>query len=65
MGKFYKQITGSTYTSNNAGTGVGSNEEAEKNLKDTTYQVQNNNSNTLTNNNSKVSKVIQEAKSTW
>ncbi|HCQ5482144.1 TPA: glucosaminidase domain-containing protein, partial [Clostridioides difficile] len=39
VGKFYKQITGSTYTSNNAGTGVGSNEEAEKNLKDTTYQV--------------------------
>ncbi|MCM4127695.1 NlpC/P60 family protein [Clostridioides difficile] len=62
VGKFYKQITGSTYTSNNAGTGVGSNEEAEKNLKDTTYQVQNNNSNTSTNNNSKVSKVIQEAK---
>ncbi|VIG17437.1 cell wall hydrolase [Clostridioides difficile] len=63
VGKFYKQITGSTYSSNNAGTGVGSNEEAEKNLKDTTYQVQNNNNaNTSTNNNSKVNKVIQEAK---
>ncbi|HBF2359247.1 NlpC/P60 family protein [Clostridioides difficile] len=62
VGAFYKQITGSTYNSNSAGTGVGSNEEAEKNLKDLTYQVQNNNSNTSTNNNSKVSKVIQEAK---
>ncbi|HDO9571864.1 TPA: C40 family peptidase, partial [Clostridioides difficile] len=63
VGKFYKQITGNAYSSNSAGTGVGSNEEAEKNLKDTTYQVQNsNNANTSTNNNSKVSKVIQEAK---
>lgn len=63
VGKFYKQITGSAYSSNSAGTGVGSNEEAEKNLKDTTYQVQNNsNDNTSTNNNSKVNKVIQEAK---
>ncbi|HFG9240144.1 TPA: glucosaminidase domain-containing protein, partial [Clostridioides difficile] len=52
VGKFYKQITGNAYSSNSAGTGVGSNEEAEKNLKDTTYQVQNsNNANTSTNNN--------------
>ncbi|NJJ72857.1 XkdQ/YqbQ family protein [Clostridioides difficile] len=65
VGKFYKQITGSTYNSNNAGTGVGSNEEAEKNLKDTTYQVQNNNdnANTSTNNNSKADKLINIAKS--
>ncbi|MBY2444024.1 C40 family peptidase [Clostridioides difficile] len=64
VGKFYKQITGSTYTSNNAGTGVGSNEEAEKNLKDTTYQVQNNNNaNTSTSNSSKTDKLISVAKS--
>lgn len=64
VGKFYKQITGSTYSSNNAGTGVGSNEEAEKNLKDTTYQVQNNNNaNTSTNNSSKADKLISVAKS--
>ncbi|MCR1515714.1 NlpC/P60 family protein [Clostridioides difficile] len=65
VGKFYKQITGSTYSSNNAGTGVGSNEEAEKNLKDVTYQVQNNSTaNTSTNNNSsKTDKLINLAKS--
>ncbi len=64
VGKFYKQITGSTYSSNNAGTGVGSNEEAEKNLKDTTYQVQNNNNaNTSTDNSSKADKLISVAKS--
>ncbi|MCI9916235.1 C40 family peptidase [Clostridioides difficile] len=64
VGKFYKQITGSTYSSNNADTGVGSNEEAEKNLKDTTYQVQNNNNaNTSTNNSSKADKLISVAKS--
>ncbi|EGT4837430.1 NlpC/P60 family protein [Clostridioides difficile] len=64
VGKFYKQITGNAYSSNSAGTGVGSNEEAEKNLKDTTYQVQNNNNaNTSTNNNSKADKLISVAKS--
>ncbi|MBY2114266.1 NlpC/P60 family protein [Clostridioides difficile] len=65
VGKFYKQITGSAYSSNSAGTGVGSNEEAEKNLKDLTYQVQNNNNNanTSTNNNSKADKLISIAKS--
>ncbi|HBE9358516.1 TPA: C40 family peptidase [Clostridioides difficile] len=63
VGKFYKQITGSTYSPNNTGTGVGSNEEAEKNLKDTTYQVQNNNNaNTSTNNSSKADKLISIAK---
>ncbi|MGX9756013.1 C40 family peptidase [Clostridioides difficile] len=60
---FYKQITGSSYD-NSSGTGVGSNEEAEKNLKDTTYQVQNNNNaNTSTNNSSKEDKLISVAKS--
>ncbi|HBG0426714.1 NlpC/P60 family protein [Clostridioides difficile] len=64
VGKFYKQITGNAYSSNSAGTGVGSNEEAEKNLKDTTYQVQNNNNaNTSTNNSSKTDKLINLAKS--
>ncbi len=64
VGKFYKQITGNAYSSNSAGTGVGSNEEAEKNLKDTTYQVQNNNNaNTSTNNSSKADKLISVAKS--
>ncbi len=63
VGKFYKQITGSTYTSNNAGTGVGSNEEAEKNLKDVTYQIQGNNQSSSTNNNSKADKLISIAKS--
>ncbi|MFL8757519.1 NlpC/P60 family protein [Clostridioides sp. GD02376] len=64
VGKFYKQITGSTYSPNNSGTGVGSNEEAEKNLKDTTYQVQNNNNaNTSTSNSSKADKLISIAKS--
>ncbi|MCC0722640.1 NlpC/P60 family protein [Clostridioides sp. ZZV14-6104] len=65
VGKFYKQITGSTYSPNNSGTGVGSNKEAEKNLKDTIYQVQNNNNNTntSTNNNSKADKLISIAKS--
>lgn len=63
VGKFYKQITGNSYSSNSAGTGVGSNEEAEKNLKDTTYQVQNNNNaNTSTNNSSKADKLISIAK---
>lgn len=62
VGKFYKQITGSAYSSNSAGTGVGSNEEAEKNLKDTTYQVQNNSNDNTSTNNNKVNKVIQEAK---
>ncbi|EGT5468056.1 C40 family peptidase [Clostridioides difficile] len=61
--KFYKQITGSTYSSNNAGTGVGSNEEAEKNLKDVTYQIQGNNQSSSTNNNSKADKLISVAKS--
>ncbi|HCQ5582348.1 TPA: C40 family peptidase [Clostridioides difficile] len=65
VGKFYKQITGNAYSSNSAGTGVGSNEEAEKNLKDVTYQVQNNSTaNTSTNNNSsKTDKLINLAKS--
>ncbi|MBH6920313.1 C40 family peptidase [Clostridioides difficile] len=63
VGKFYKQITGSTYSSNNAGTGVGSNEEAEKNLKDVTYQIQGNNQSSSTNNNSKADKLISVAKS--
>ncbi|MER0283806.1 NlpC/P60 family protein [Clostridioides difficile] len=64
VSKFYKQITGSTYSPNNSGTGVGSNEEAEKNLKDTTYKVQNNNNaNTSTNNSSKADKLISVAKS--
>ncbi|MCM0739890.1 NlpC/P60 family protein [Clostridioides difficile] len=64
VGKFYKQITGNAYSSNSVGTGVGSNEEAEKNLKDTTYQVQNNNNaNTSTNNSSKTDKLINLAKS--
>ncbi|HFL3675401.1 TPA: NlpC/P60 family protein [Clostridioides difficile] len=63
VGKFYKQITGNAYSSNSAGTGVGSNEEAEKNLKDTTYQVQNNNNaNTSTNNSFKTDKLINLAK---
>ncbi|VIC74778.1 cell wall hydrolase [Clostridioides difficile] len=62
VGKFYKQITGSTYTSNNAGTGVGSNEEAEKNLKDVTYQIQGNNQSSSTNNSSKTDKLINLAK---
>ncbi|MDI7817572.1 NlpC/P60 family protein [Clostridioides difficile] len=60
---FYKQITGSNYD-NSSGTGIGSDEEAEKNLKDTTYQVQNNNNaNTSTNNSSKADKLISVAKS--
>ncbi|HFL3630862.1 TPA: NlpC/P60 family protein [Clostridioides difficile] len=63
VGKFYKQITGSTYSSNNAGTGVGSNEEAEKNLKDVTYQIQGNNQSSSKNNNSKADKLISVAKS--
>ncbi|MFL8570574.1 NlpC/P60 family protein [Clostridioides difficile] len=63
VGKFYKQITGSTYSSNNAGTGVGSNEEAEKNLKDVTYQIQGNNQSSSTNNSSKTDKLINLAKS--
>ncbi|HBF3304990.1 TPA: NlpC/P60 family protein [Clostridioides difficile] len=63
VGKFYKQITGSTYSSNNAGTGVGSNEEAEKNLKDVTYQIQGNNQSSSTNNSSKTDKLISIAKS--
>ncbi|HBF5168040.1 TPA: C40 family peptidase [Clostridioides difficile] len=63
VGAFYKQITGSTYNSNSAGIGVGSNEEAEKNLKDITYQVQGNNQNSNTNNNSKADKLINVAKS--
>ncbi|UDN58233.1 NlpC/P60 family protein [Clostridioides sp. ES-S-0010-02] len=64
VSKFYKQIAGSSYSPNNSGTGVGSNEEAEKNLKDTTYQVQNNNNaNTSTNNSSKADKLISVAKS--
>ncbi|HBF0312401.1 C40 family peptidase [Clostridioides difficile] len=63
VGKFYKQITGSTYSSNNAGTGVGSNEEAEKNLKDVTYQIQGNNQSGSTNNSSKTDKLINLAKS--
>lgn len=64
VSKFYKQITGSAYSPNNSGTGVGSNEEAEKNLKDTTYQVQNNSTdNTSTNNSSKADKLISVAKS--
>ncbi|MDB0440957.1 cell wall hydrolase [Clostridioides difficile] len=63
VGKFYKQITGSTYSSNNAGTGVGSNEEAEKNLKDITYQIQGNNQSSSTNNSSKTDKLINLAKS--
>lgn len=63
VGKFYKQITGSTYSSNNAGTGVGSNEEAEKNLKDVIYQIQGNNQSSSTNNNSKADKLISVAKS--
>lgn len=64
VSSFYKQITGNSYD-NSSGTGVGSNEEAEKNLKDTTYQVQNNNNNanTSTNNNSKADKLINIAKS--
>ncbi|WP_339075205.1 NlpC/P60 family protein [Clostridioides difficile] len=62
VGKFYKQITGSAYSSNSAGTGVGSNEEAEKNLKDITYQVQGNNQNSNANN-SKADKLISIAKS--
>ncbi|MFL8713185.1 NlpC/P60 family protein, partial [Clostridioides sp. GD02377] len=62
VGAFYKQITGSNYD-NSSGTGIGSDEEAEKNLKDTTYQVQNNNANTSTNNGSKADKLISIAKS--
>ncbi|HBH1603476.1 TPA: C40 family peptidase, partial [Clostridioides difficile] len=63
VGAFYKQITGSTYNSNSAGTGVGSNEEAEKNLKDVTYQIQGNNQSSSTNNSSKTDKLISIAKS--
>ncbi|HFL3257365.1 TPA: NlpC/P60 family protein [Clostridioides difficile] len=62
VGAFYKQITGSTYNSNSAGTGVGSNEEAEKNLKDVTYQIQDNNQSNSTNNSSKTDKLINLAK---
>ncbi|WP_074075763.1 C40 family peptidase, partial [Clostridioides difficile] len=64
VSSFYKQITGNSYD-NSSGIGVGSNEEAEKNLKNTTYQVQNNNNNanTSTNNNSKADKLINIAKS--
>ncbi|MCC0649217.1 NlpC/P60 family protein [Clostridioides sp. ZZV15-6598] len=63
VGAFYKQITGNSYD-NSSGAGVGSNEEAEKNLKDLTYQVQNNsNANTSTNNSSKADKLISIAKS--
>ncbi|HBF6777308.1 TPA: C40 family peptidase [Clostridioides difficile] len=62
VGKFYKQITGNAYSSNSAGTGVGSNEEAEKNLKDVTYQIQGNNQSSSTNNSSKTDKLINLAK---
>ncbi|HBF5455294.1 TPA: C40 family peptidase [Clostridioides difficile] len=62
VSSFYKQITGNSYD-NSSGTGVGSNEEAEKNLKDTTYQVQGNNQSSSTNNNSKADKLISVAKS--